>query len=102
MEQFLANRLIIVTLAAVLALLLIAWIAARVQTARRSRALVAALDDSTRGRVTLQRGPGAAGLAGVIEPAPDPYVSLTVNPAPRLPGRPRPIGHATARATSQR
>jgi hypothetical protein len=78
-EQFLANRLIVVTLGAVLALLLIAWIAARVQTARRSRALVVALDDSTRGRVTLQRGPGAAGLAGVIEPAPDPYVSLAVN-----------------------
>ena len=78
-EQFLANRLVVATLAAVLSLLLIAWIAARVQTARRSRALALALDDSTRGRVMLQRGPGAAGVAGLIEPVPDPYVSLAVN-----------------------
>ena len=78
-EQFFANRLIVVTLVAVLALLLIAWIAARVQTARRSRGLAAALGDSTRGLVLLRRGPGAGGLAGVIEPPPDPYVSLTVD-----------------------
>jgi hypothetical protein len=78
-EQFFANRLIVVTLVAVLALLLIAWIAARVQTARRSRELAAALGDSTRGLVLLRRGPGAGGLAGAIEPPPDPYVSLTVD-----------------------
>jgi hypothetical protein len=78
-EQFFANRLIVVTLVAVLALLLIAWIAARVQTARRSRALAVALGDSTRGLVALRRGPGAGGLAGAIDPPPDPYVSLTVD-----------------------
>jgi hypothetical protein len=78
-EFFFTNRLLVVTLVALLALLLLAWLAARLQTMRRSQALATALGDSVRGRVKMLRGPGAAGLAAVVGPAPEPYVQFTVD-----------------------
>lgn len=97
-EQLVANRLAVASLAAILALMLIAWLAVRVQRARRSQALAAALRDSGRGRLAVTRGPGAAGLAAAIDPAPDPFVEFTIDYrgapgdrlvfAGRLPARP--------------
>lgn len=79
MNLLLQDQFLIATVTAVLALLAIAWIAARVQTARRSAALAVALGDSSRGRLVAQRGPNAAGLVAAIEPPPEPYIAMTVS-----------------------
>lgn len=79
MFDLLANRLLVTTLLAVLLLLSIAWVAARVQLERRSRALVLALNDSVRGRVVVRRGPNTDGFAGGLQPAPDPFVQFDVD-----------------------
>lgn len=86
LNMLLASRFALVTLVTVLLLLLIAWVAARVQRARRSQALAMALGDSARGKVTLQRGPGASGLEALLEPAPEPYLqmAITYHPASAL------------------
>jgi hypothetical protein len=79
MPDFFSNRLFLTSLMAILLLIAIAWVAGRVQLDRRSRALVVALTDSLRGKVVVRRGPGASGFAGVLEPAPDPFVQFEVD-----------------------
>lgn len=79
MPDFFANRLFLTSLLAIVLLILIAWVAARVQLERRSRALVVALNDSLRGKIVVRRGPSARGMAGVLEPAPEPFVQFDVS-----------------------
>lgn len=79
MPDFLAERFLLTTLIALLLLVAIAWLAGRVHTVQRSRELLAALDDSTRGKVKPAQGPGAAGFRGAIEPPPEPFVHFAVD-----------------------
>lgn len=78
MPTVLADRFLLTTIIAILLLLAIAWVAGRVQIARRSREIMAALNDSTRGKVKAVRGPGATGLRGTIEPPPEPFLLFAV------------------------
>lgn len=77
MPQLFAERFLLTTLVALVLLLVIAAIAGRVQTARRSRELMAAINAGQRGRIKPSRGPSAAGFSGALEPAPEPFVLLS-------------------------
>lgn len=70
------DRLLLVTLASVLTLLVIAWIAARIQTTRRNDSLAQGFAQSTRSHVVLDRGASAGGFVAHFEPAPDPFGRL--------------------------
>jgi hypothetical protein len=70
------DRLFLATIAAVLALLIIAWLAARVQTGRRNQGLAQGFADSTRSRLIFARSPAAGGFIARFEPAPEPYTQL--------------------------
>ena len=79
MSDLPASQFLLATVIALSLLLLIGWVAATVQTTRRSRALVAALSESSRGRVVLRRGLGAGGFSAAIEPPPEPFLQFTID-----------------------
>ena len=72
------DRLLLVTIASILTLLVIAWIAARVQTGRRNQGLAQGFADSTRHALRFERGPAANGFVARFDPAPDPFVRLVL------------------------
>lgn len=72
------DRLLLVTFIALVALLVIAWVAARLQTSRRNQGLAQAFADSTRGRLVLVRPPASGGFDAHFEPAPEPFMHLTL------------------------
>lgn len=74
----LSDRLLLVTLVALLALLIIAWIAARLQTGRRNQSLAQGFADSTRSRLIFARPPTPGGFNAHFEPAPEPFAHLTL------------------------
>lgn len=70
------DHLLLVTIVALLALLIIAWLAARIQTGRRNQGLAQGFADSTRSRLDFARPPVAGGFAAYFTPAPEPYSRL--------------------------
>lgn len=66
------------TLLCVGLLLVFSWLAAAYQNLRRSRAMLATLNDSTRGVVSLQRGPNFQGFFTKIMPAPEPFSQFII------------------------
>lgn len=74
-----ANRLLLTSAVAVLLLLILAVIAARVQSVRRGREILARLDESARGSIKLLRGPDAGGFVGTFEVPPDPFLRLVAD-----------------------
>lgn len=72
------DRLLLVTFVALVALLIIAWIAARLQTGRRNQGLAQGFADSTRNRLVFARAPAPGGFDARFEPAPDPFAHLTL------------------------
>ncbi|HQY90906.1 hypothetical protein [Caldilinea sp.] len=70
------DRLLLATVASLLALLMIAWVAARVQTGRRNQGLAQGFIDSTRSRLMFDHTPAAGGFVARFEPAPDPFTQL--------------------------
>ncbi|HAJ37589.1 MAG TPA: hypothetical protein DCL15_18125 [Chloroflexi bacterium] len=72
------DRLLLVTFVAAAALLLIAWMAARLQTGRRNQGLAQAFADSTRSRLVFVRPPAAGGFDARFEPAPEPFEHLSL------------------------
>ncbi len=66
------------TLACIGLLLVFSWLAAASQNLRRSRAMLAILNDSTRGVVSLQRGPDFQGFFTKITPAPEPFTQFII------------------------
>lgn len=65
-------------LVALALLVLLGWVVAGGQTVRRSRLMIAALNDSTRGRCVIERGPNFNGFAAHIQPAPEPFLQFTI------------------------
>ncbi len=70
------DRLLLATIAALLALLILAWLAARIQTGRRNQGLAQSFADSTRSRLVFARAPAAGGFVAHFDPAPEPFVQL--------------------------
>ena len=85
MPDFVSARFVITSLVAIILLLVIAAAAGRLRAAQRSRSLVAALDESMRGRLVCTRGPGPAGFTGAIQPPPDPFILFQVECWPEAP-----------------
>jgi hypothetical protein len=67
-----------ILLAAVGALFLLSWLLAGWQTLRRCRAMLAALNDSTRSRIVVERGPTFGGFAASFQPAPEPFLHCNI------------------------
>jgi hypothetical protein len=78
-SDLLANRFVVTSFVALLLLLLLAIIAARVQSVRRGREILAALNESTRGRISMLRGPDAGGFVGSLQPAPEPFLHFVAD-----------------------
>ena len=81
MEQlatWLMEPRVLLTLFSVGALLLLSWLAGASQNLRRSRAFLAYFNDSTRGVVSLQRGPNFRGFFAKIQPAPEPFSQFSI------------------------
>lgn len=67
-------------LAAVLGLaVILCWAGGRQRKQVRAAAMMAALEGSTRGRVTPYRGPDARGFVVTVSPAPDPFREFSVS-----------------------
>jgi hypothetical protein len=66
------------TLLSVAALLILGWLAGARQNVRHSRAMLATLNDSTRGVVSLQRGPDFRGFFANLQPAPEPFTQFII------------------------
>src|SRR5690606_6064546 len=64
------------------ALLVGLWVTARLRKRRRTRAMLAALQGSTRGRVAPFRGPSAWGFTATVTPAPEPFREFSVSYRP--------------------
>lgn len=79
MPILLTDRFVLTSLLALVLLLALALIAARLQAVRRGQQVLRALGESVRGRVTLLRGPDAAGLVGSIQPPPEPFLHLVAD-----------------------
>jgi hypothetical protein len=60
------------------ALLMLSWLVGGWQNMWRSRAMLAALNDSTRGRVVAEQAPGFAGFLARIQPAPEPFMQFII------------------------
>ena len=75
----LANRFLLTTLVALALLLILAIVAARLQTGRRGHVILAILNESARGRVSMLRGPDAGGFVGSLQPPPEPFVHFVAN-----------------------
>jgi hypothetical protein len=78
-SDLLANRFLLTSLVALVLLFILAAIAARLQSARRGHAILAALDESTRGRISLLRGPDAGGFVGSLQPPPEPFLHFVAD-----------------------
>jgi len=76
--RLLLDSLSFVTILSIATLLLLSWLAAAAQNLRRSRALLFALNDSTRGVVSLQRGPDFRGFFAKIQPPPEPFSQFII------------------------
>lgn len=70
------DRSLLVGLAALLSLLIIAWLATNLQTRRRNQGLAGGFDDSTRSRLAYVRTASARGFVANFEPAPEPFTRL--------------------------
>lgn len=79
MVDLLNDALLLTALATTLTLLAIAWIAARVQTARRVARLAQGFADSTRSRLVYAPTPAGGGFVAAFHPPPDPFVRLEVD-----------------------
>jgi hypothetical protein len=77
--ELLANRFVATSVVAIVLLLILALLAARVQAARRGQEILRALDESARGRVQLLRGPDARGFVGSFQPPPEPFLHLVAD-----------------------
>lgn len=77
--DLLANRFLLTTLVALALLLILAIVAARLQTARRGHAILAVLNESARGQVSMLRGPDSGGFVGSFQPPPEPFVHFVAN-----------------------
>jgi hypothetical protein len=60
-------------------LVLSSWLASGWQKVRRCRALTNALNDSSRGRIVVERGPARWGFFARIQPPPEPFTQFTIN-----------------------
>ncbi len=78
-SDLLANRLVVTSFVALLLLFILAVIAARVQSVRRGREILAALNESTRGRIAMLRGPDPGGFVGSLQPAPEPFLHFVAD-----------------------
>lgn len=72
------DRLLLVTLMALAALLVIAWAAARLQTGRRNQGLAQAFADSARSRLIFGRPPTVGGFDACFDLAPEPFAHLSL------------------------
>ncbi len=79
MLDLLSNRFVLTSIVALLLLLVLAVVAARVQARRRSQVLLGLLNESARGQVVLLRGPDAGGFVGAIQPPPEPFLHFVVD-----------------------
>ena len=77
--DLLANRFLLTTLIALALLLILAIVAARLQTARRGHAILAVLNESARGQVSMLRGPDTGGFVGSFQPPPEPFMHFVAN-----------------------
>ncbi|MFN8465568.1 MAG: hypothetical protein U0X20_08470 [Caldilineaceae bacterium] len=77
--DLLANRFLLTTLIALALLIILAIVAARLQAARRGHAILAVLNESARGQVSMLRGPDAGGFVGSFQPPPEPFVHFVAN-----------------------
>jgi hypothetical protein len=78
-SDLLANRFLVTSAVALALLLLLAVLAARVQARRRGDKILAALNESARGRITPLRGPDAGGFVGSFQPPPEPFVQFVAD-----------------------
>jgi hypothetical protein len=80
-QWVLNNRLWPLMLLALIVLLALAlrWIIKSMQTTGRSRAMVAALADSTRSQVITTQPPGRTGFLVALKPAPEPFRHFTIS-----------------------
>jgi hypothetical protein len=58
---------------------LLSWLASGWQKVQRCRTLTAALNDSSRGRIVVERGPTRWGFFARIQPPPEPFTQFTIN-----------------------
>jgi hypothetical protein len=79
LSDLFSNRFLLTTLVALLLLFILAVVAAQVQAVRRSQAIVAALNETGRGKVTLLRGPDAGGFVGSLQPPPEPFLHFVAD-----------------------
>jgi hypothetical protein len=70
------DRTLLATLAALLLLVIIAWLATNLQTRRRNQGLAGSFDDATRSRLIYARTASARGFDAHFEPAPEPFTRL--------------------------
>jgi hypothetical protein len=73
LSDLFSNRFLLTTLIALLLLFVLAVVTAQVQAVRRSQAIVSALNETGRGKITLLRGPDAGGFVGSLQPPPEPF-----------------------------
>ena len=77
-EQWLAEMAWLWALGSVAILALLCWLVGRWRTVGRCRAMLAAFDDSTRGRLQVLRSPSAGGFGAEFQPAPDPFGAMEI------------------------
>lgn len=65
-------------LAVLATLLLLGWVAARLQNRWRSQMIITALNDSARGRIVSPEGAQSHGFAAILQPAPEPFLQFTI------------------------
>jgi hypothetical protein len=79
LSDLLANRFVFTSLVAGALLLILAVVAARVQAVRRGEKILAGLNASARGRITLLRGPDSRGFVGSFQDPPEPYLQFVAD-----------------------
>jgi hypothetical protein len=77
--QLLSGERWLATCAAIFILAGALWTGGLLHKRRRSRAMFAALQSNTRGRVVAYRGPSAQGFIATVTPAPEPFREFSVN-----------------------
>lgn len=73
------DRVLFAAFAALLLFVMIAWLAANLQTRRRNQGLAGSFDDSTRSRLVYARAASARGFVAHFEPAPEPFTRLELH-----------------------
>lgn len=79
MPDILNNQFVLTSLLALVLLLLLALVAARRQAGLRGHSILHMLRESTRGQVSLLRGPDAGGFVGSVQPPPEPFLHFVVD-----------------------